>query len=66
MLTLDYTLSLLNLQEVIVKKVTTNDKSAVIDIEMPKKHIDNGDFILCCASGNEGVEGVNGIYRNVP
>ena len=37
MLTLDYTLSLLNLQEVIVKKVTTNDKSAVIDIEMPKK-----------------------------
>lgn len=37
MLTLDYTQSLLNLQEVIVKKVTTNDKSAVIDIEMPKK-----------------------------
>ena len=37
MLTLDYALSLLNLQEVIVKKVTTNDKSAVIDIEMPKK-----------------------------
>lgn len=37
MLTLDYTLSLLNLQEVIVKKVTINDKSAVIDIEMPKK-----------------------------
>ncbi len=36
MLTLDYTQSLLK-QEVIVKKVTTNDKSAVIDIEMPKK-----------------------------
>lgn len=33
--------------------------------EMLKKHIDNGDFILCCASGNEGAEGVNGIYRNV-
>ena len=38
MLTLDYALSLLNLQEVIVKKVTTNDKSAV-DIELPKKKI---------------------------
>lgn len=37
MLALDYTQSLLNLQEVIVKKVTTNDKSAVIDIEMRKK-----------------------------
>lgn len=33
--------------------------------EMLKKHIDNGDFILCCAAGNDGVEGVHGVYRNV-
>ena len=37
MLTVDYTQSLLNLQEVIVKKVTTSQESFVIDIEMPKK-----------------------------
>ena len=37
MLTLNYTQSLLNLQEVIVKKVITTKESTVIDIEMPKK-----------------------------
>ena len=37
MLALNYTQSLLNLQEVIVKKVITSKESFVIDIEMPKK-----------------------------
>ena len=37
MLALNYTQSLLNLQEVIVKKVITTKESTVIDIEMPKK-----------------------------
>ena len=37
MLALNYTQSLLNLQEVIVKKVITTKESTVIDIEMHKK-----------------------------
>ena len=39
MLTLNYTQSLLNLQEVIVKKVITTKESTVIDIECLKSHI---------------------------
>ena len=33
--------------------------------DMLKRHIDNGDFIMCCATGNNGAEGVQGVYRNV-
>ena len=33
--------------------------------EMLKGHIENGDFIMCCATGNNGAEGVQGVYRNV-
>ena len=37
MLDLNYTQYILNLQEVIVKKVITAKESTVIDIEMPQK-----------------------------
>lgn len=46
MLALNYTQSLLNLQEVIVKKVITSKESFVIDIEMPKKP----HTCPCCSS----------------
>ena len=66
MLTLDYTQSLLNLQEVIVKKVVTTKSSAVIDIEMPKKpHI-----CPCCSTQTSFVhdyrsacQGYSGIWH---
>ena len=63
MLTLDYTLSLLNLQEVIVKKVTTNDKSAVIDIEMPKKQ---HTCPRCCAETSYVHDYRNRFIKDIP
>ena len=63
MLTLDYTLSLLNLQEVIVKKVTTNDKSAVIDIEMPKKQ---HTCPRCCAETSYVHDYRNRLIKDIP
>ncbi len=33
--------------------------------DMLKRHIENGDFIMCCATGNNGAEGVQGVYKNV-
>ena len=63
MLTLDYIQSLLNLQEVIVKKVTTNDKSAVIDIEMPQKqHI----CPRCCAETSYVHDYRNRLIKDIP
>ena len=63
MLTLDYTLSLLNLQEVIVKKVTTDDKSAVIDIEMPKKQ---HTCPHCCAETSYVHDYRNRLIKDIP
>ena len=58
MLALNYTQSLLNLQEVIVKKVITTKESTVIDIEMPMEiwislrltHISTSLLLLYVAS----------------